>query len=468
VTKNAVVFTIIILVMLNFFNTAYSQENITVYLNGKQIKFDVPPVLDKGRTLVPFRQLSEALGVEVAWEKNTGTVYGYRPDVKIALKINSQVAYVNGKATELDMPAVIKQGRTFVPLRFFSETFGATVLWDGVTKTVTISTGLTPKHIMGFYYSSSFKDYSKNYSRLTSIANKWYTIDDHGNLVDNDYSRYIFVPQGYEEVLRIAKQNGIRVYALLFENDPDKLHRVLIDKNNRYRLIKQICEMVEAFQYDGVNIDFERIREKDGEYFSRFIKELAHSLPKNKVLSVSLPAKTEKADWHKAYDYEVLGHYADLVAIMAYDKNPGRPGPQAPINWVEDVIDYTKARIPGNKILLGIGYYGYEWKNNRRKSTVSLSRDGLVYGIKLLDDIIEKYDVTVSWDDTAQTPYIKYTDEYGQKAEIWYENASSLWAKFQLVKQKNLQGIALWRLGYADSDFWRLVEENFQVQKQGM
>ncbi|MCE5223942.1 PQQ-binding-like beta-propeller repeat protein [bacterium] len=108
-------------------------------VNGDIVKLDVPPMIQKGRTLVPIRFVSESFGAEVDYvkeeQKVTVNLYGKL----IEIFINRTTAKVNGQPVILDLPAMIIQGRTLVPLRFVSENLGAKVDWDGKTQTITIT-----------------------------------------------------------------------------------------------------------------------------------------------------------------------------------------------------------------------------------------------------------------------------------------------------------------------------------------
>jgi len=118
-----------------------SQQNtnaITILLNGEKLTFDVEPYIKEGRTLVPFRGILEALGAEVIWNPDEKSVTTKSDTTEIYLKIGSNETYVNGDKVIIDVAAEITNSRTFVPLRFISENLGATVLWDGDTRTVSI------------------------------------------------------------------------------------------------------------------------------------------------------------------------------------------------------------------------------------------------------------------------------------------------------------------------------------------
>ena len=119
--------------------TASAEENIRVIIDIKNVKFDVPPTIINGRTLVPLRAIFEALGATVEWDDATQTVTSEKGDTKISLTINSNIMTVNGEEKTLDVPATLIDSRTLVPLRFVSEALGCKVDWDGENNLVKIT-----------------------------------------------------------------------------------------------------------------------------------------------------------------------------------------------------------------------------------------------------------------------------------------------------------------------------------------
>lgn len=114
-------------------------DGIKVKLNGNFLTFDQPPIAESGRTLVPLRAIFEAFGATVNWDQATQTVTAVKGDTTIKLTLGSNTAYKNGTPITLDVPAKAVNGRTIVPVRFISESFGATVTWDQATQTVIIT-----------------------------------------------------------------------------------------------------------------------------------------------------------------------------------------------------------------------------------------------------------------------------------------------------------------------------------------
>jgi len=122
-------------------NTVGGIPKVKVFLNGKRIRFDQPPIIQNGRTLVPLRAIFEAMNATVSWDDKTKTVTAKKGDTTIVMTIGNKTMKKNGVAIELDVPPQIVNGRTLVPARAVAESFGAKVDWDGSTRTVTITEG---------------------------------------------------------------------------------------------------------------------------------------------------------------------------------------------------------------------------------------------------------------------------------------------------------------------------------------
>jgi len=129
---------VVLAMVMPTFGLSAMANGITVLLNGEKMEFDVPPIILNGRTLVPLRAIFESLGAEVSWDSISETAIGVRRGVKVSVTVNSSAATINGKAVTLDQPAVLMDGRTLVPLRFISEAYGCEVGWDQATQTVSI------------------------------------------------------------------------------------------------------------------------------------------------------------------------------------------------------------------------------------------------------------------------------------------------------------------------------------------
>lgn len=131
------------------FTVVHCEDDIIVTLDGQKIKFDVPPQIINGCTLVPMRAIFEALGAEVEWSQELQTVLAFKDSKFITMTIGTKVFTVGNSDSdnvpakiELDVPPQIICDRTLVPIRAVSESFDCDVDWDGDNRTVIITSAL--------------------------------------------------------------------------------------------------------------------------------------------------------------------------------------------------------------------------------------------------------------------------------------------------------------------------------------
>ncbi len=119
--------------------------DVRVYVNRDKVKFDVPPTIIDGRTLVPLRAIFEALGATVDWNQTTKTVTGTKDGTTIIMTVGQSTFTVNGDVKKLDVPSQIIDGRTLVPVRAIAESLGVIVKWNGDERAVLIA-DISKKH----------------------------------------------------------------------------------------------------------------------------------------------------------------------------------------------------------------------------------------------------------------------------------------------------------------------------------
>jgi hypothetical protein len=121
-------------------SSTMSLADISVQYNGQSIAFtDAKPKMTGGRVLVPLRAVLEGMGVDVRFDPATNLITATQQETVVQLRLESRDASVNGRPVVLDVPAQAVNGRTYIPLRFFGEAFGADVKWRSFDETVLIS-----------------------------------------------------------------------------------------------------------------------------------------------------------------------------------------------------------------------------------------------------------------------------------------------------------------------------------------
>ena len=119
---------------------AADTQPITVYIDGQKVNFEVDPITEKDRTLVPMRAVFENLGAMVTWNEETQTATAVRGNITISFTIDNQTMMKNGMPVTLDVPARKLNDRTRIPLRAVSEALSCRVDWNESTQKVSIST----------------------------------------------------------------------------------------------------------------------------------------------------------------------------------------------------------------------------------------------------------------------------------------------------------------------------------------
>ncbi|MEW6407289.1 MAG: glycosyl hydrolase family 18 protein [Patescibacteria group bacterium] len=265
------------------------------------------------------------------------------------------------------------------------------------------------------------------------------------------------------EMVEKLKNKSIKIIPTITNNsdENDKASKILADEKKRKEHLETILREVEEQNYDGIDLDYENLKEEVKRDFNQFVRELSEALhSKGKILSVTLQAKTSDFEMWRgtgALDFEELGKYADQVRLMIYDfsRPNSSPGSIAPIRWISQVIDYAKTKISQEKIIAGLPNYAYRWC--LEKKTEDCESKGLVYeGVR---NIIEKYKPKVEWNETTKTPWFLYEDEGQNKFAVNFENYQSLEEKLRVVKEKEIGGIVIWRLGGEDPDNYKIMRE---------
>ena len=239
---------------------------------------------------------------------------------------------------------------------------------------------------------------------------------------------------------------------------------ILNNASARENLIANLENTVTQKGFQGVDIDFEFILAEDRIAFADFVAEVRtaiHTL--GYPVTVALAPKTSDDQpglLYEGKDYALLGEAADEVLLMTYEwgYTYGPPLAVAPINNVRQVVEYALTRIPKEKINLGIPNYGYDWPLPYVRGTTAATTIGNVEAIT----IAVANGAVIQFDETAMSPYFTYNSD-GTEHEVWFEDVRSLQAKFNLVKEYQLNGMGYWQLMRFFRGNWLLLAEQFQI-----
>lgn len=279
-----------------------------------------------------------------------------------------------------------------------------------------------------------------------------------------------------------CNQEGVRFAFTVVAHKDEKIDKFLDCKDCWNTLLKNLISELNFRGIKDVNLNFEYGGETDPQRaneFSELTKYLNTELDKvfgDSFLVVSAFADSTYAP-RISSDLDNLGRYADGIFIMGYDFH--RPasdsvGPVSPILGNEHnlttVLNDFLAKIPPNKIILGLPYYGYNWvvsDTSPDAKTIKDDEDSPLAESQTYDSVMNTIldtDPEIKWNDEAKSPYFSYVrPESGELRTVYFENEDSLKAKYELVKQKGLAGVGIWALGYDGgySELWDVLYDEF-------
>ncbi|MCI8370904.1 MAG: hypothetical protein HFI75_00620 [Lachnospiraceae bacterium] len=132
----------------------------------------------------------------------------------------------------------------------------------------------------------------------------------------------------------------------------------------------------------------------------------------------------------------------------------------APLNQVRRVLEYAITEIPPEKIQMGIPNYAYDWTLPYQRGRAAAS----IGNIQALE-IARAYGAEILFDPDAQTPYFYYTTENGQAHVVWFEDARSINAKLELLKELQLGGAGYWNVMRPFYQNWSILNQKFSIVK---
>lgn len=165
---------------------------------------------------------------------------------------------------------------------------------------------------------------------------------------------------------------------------------------------------------------------------------------------------------YEAHNYALAGNAANLTLLMTYEWGYayGPPMAVAPINNVERVISYGVSEIPSQKILMGIPMYGYDWPLPFIKgetTAVSLSPQQAI-------ELALRTGSEISYDNNSQAPYFYYSQDNIQHV-VWFEDASSVFTRTELITKYNLSGGGFWNINRYFPQCWLVMNNQFKIAK---
>ncbi len=445
-----------------------------ITINGEEEKLNSAPIQQNGTVYLPFSEISEKVyDVDLEYIKDTNTIIIDSLDRKqevanvnknVKLKYKPQALSRTLEKIEEDEQVVyIEDSGDWAEIRAKDGTIGYVKKEDITNIQVAredkeyISKVNGKVNLVWDYYSEYVNAPDRDGETIDGVnvvSPSFFSILKQSNGEINDNAT-----RGGKEYIEWAHNNNYQVWAMFSNNSlKDTTSQILNDYEKRETMIENLMNLVEEYNVDGVNVDFENMNAEDKDVYSRFLIELAPRLKNiGKTLSVDVTAPDGSETWSLCFDRNTIADVADYIVFMAYDQygqSSSKAGTTAGYNWVEANIKKFLGQedVDPDKIILGIPLYMRLWKEEDGEVTSK------VVNIKDMYDNLPKNQVA-NWDDELKQYYVEYEDD-GATYKMWVENNKSIGEKINLAKQYNLAGVAFWEKDREENDdFWTFVKD---------
>jgi len=330
-------------------------------------------------------------------------------------------------------------------------------------------------------------DQPKSLFYLTSETSSIHSFLAHADKVD------LLVPTWYASnaeglvsggpnplVLETARQHHVPVMPIVVNAGfvQAEFHKFLGDSAAQKRMMEALIRACTENGYVGIQFDFENVRWTDRDALSALVKDSASALHREGLqLSIATVPNAPGGpgsetpfsawlyeNWRGAYDLKAIGEAVDLVCLMTYDENTQwtMPGPVAGWNWTIVNIDYALKVVPPGKLSLGIPLYGYHWFAGlpAKDATTELNYkpNPTAKYISAPDamDLARTYGAKIEWDAADRTAWC-YINRGDLREWIFFTDARTFKERYDLVRERGLEGFCSWVLGTEDPAIWDLL-----------
>lgn len=297
-------------------------------------------------------------------------------------------------------------------------------------------------------------DLQSNFSLRNSIS--------HLNMV---LPEWMFVPDSSSQVvvkidstaLNIMRMNRVAIVPMLsnfFNNkwNGDNIHRIINSPERRRILINSIIVNLRKYHFNGINIDFEDLKEDTDEHLITFQKELYEKLhPLGYIVSQDI------APFNEDYNTDALARNNDLIFVMGYDQHNSTtlPGSIAALEWVEAALDDVCKRIPSEKVVLCLAAYGYDWSAGSQGVDVTYQ--------EAVSTALES-EGKIHFDDKSFNLDYSYWDDNNIKHQVYFADAATAFNTIRAAEDFGIAGVALWRLGSEDTRIWTFYNQDLSLE----
>ena len=283
------------------------------------------------------------------------------------------------------------------------------------------------------------------------ISPTWFSVTDETGTISSLASA---------DYVKLAHDAGREVWGLIdnfneaFDETTDLAYASV-----RSRIIEQLLAEAASCGMDGINVDFENLKEAGIPHYLQFLRELtsaAHA--QNLVVSVDTPVPQAYTMYYQRGEQ---ARFVDYMIVMAYDEHfagSEEAGSVSSLPFVQQAVEEMTRVMPADQVICGIPFYTRVWTEKFGQSAITSE----VLGMDGAKNYAKENQMTETWDAslgqnvaTVETSDARYT--------IWMEDEQSMEEKLKVIQSADLAGVAEWKLGFECADVWSLISKDIET-----
>lgn len=283
------------------------------------------------------------------------------------------------------------------------------------------------------------------------ISPTWFSVTDETGTISSLASA---------DYVKLAHEAGREVWGLIdnfneaFDETTDLAYASV-----RSRIIEQLLAEAASCGMDGINVDFENLKEAGIPHYLQFLRELtsaAHA--QNLVVSVDTPVPQAYTMYYQRGEQ---ARFVDYMIVMAYDEHfagSEEAGSVSSLPFVQQAVEEMTRVMPADQVICGIPFYTRVWTEKFGQSAITSE----VLGMDGTKNYAKENQMTETWDAslgqnvaTVETSDARYT--------IWMEDEQSMEEKLKVIQSADLAGVAEWKLGFECADVWSLISKYIET-----
>ena len=283
------------------------------------------------------------------------------------------------------------------------------------------------------------------------ISPTWFSVTDETGTISSLASA---------DYVKLAHDAGREVWGLIdnfneaFDETTDLAYASV-----RSRIIEQLLAEAALCGMDGINVDFENLKEAGIPHYLQFLRELTSAAhEQNLVVSVDTPVPQAYTMYYQRGEQ---ARFVDYMIVMAYDEHfagSEEAGSVSSLPFVQQAVEEMTRVMPADQVICGIPFYTRVWTEKFGQSAITSK----VLGMDGAKNYAKENQMTETWDAslgqnvaTVETSDARYT--------IWMEDEQSMEEKLKVIQSADLAGVAEWKLGFERADVWSLISEYIET-----